>query len=247
MIILSENYRKRIKVLAGILSEIDYKFSEEEKKNAFIGFENRVKYNKDLMVKAIKEGWEVGILFWSKNEKYEMRTYKARTICPVALGLSKKGNPVLRAFHKVGQSESAGLRQKAVGAKTWRSAEAKDEWRLFKTANISRMWLTGRFFQVNELKDSKTGAGFSSGKDKGMTQVEIQYDSSKAKKFQDQYNKKAAQPVEVVPINPSAGKVAMEPQIPKGAQKPLQPKKPLKTGEAPATVGQQTPPESGQQ
>ena len=125
MIILSENYRNRLKVLAGILSEVDYKFSEEEKKNAFIGFENRVKYNKDLMVKAIKEGWEVGILFWSKNEKYEMRTYKARTICPVALGLSKKGNPVLRAFHKVGQSESAGLKQRAAGEKNWRSAEAK--------------------------------------------------------------------------------------------------------------------------
>ena len=144
MIVLSENYRNRLKALAGILSEVEYKFSEEEKKNAFIGFENRVKYNKDLMVKAIREGWEVGILFWSRNEKYEMRTYKARTICPVALGLSKKGNPVLRAFHKVGQSESAGLRQKAIGEKNWRSAEAKDEWRLFKTANISRMWLTGR-------------------------------------------------------------------------------------------------------
>lgn len=241
MIMLSENYRNRLKVLAGILSEVDYKFSEEEKKNAFIGFENRVKYNKDLMVKAIKEGWEVGILFWSKNDKYQMRTYKARTICPVALGLSKKGNPVLRAFHKVGQSESAGLRQKAAGAKTWRSAEAKDEWRLFKTANISRMWLTGRFFQVGELRDSKTGAGFSSGNDKGMTQVEIQYNSSQAKKFQDQYNKAAKQPVEVVPVNPPAGKVVMEPQ------KPIAPKKPIKTGEAPAIGDQQTPPEKSQQ
>lgn len=241
MILLSEKYRQRLKELAGIISEVDYKFSEEEKKNAFIGFENRVKYNKDMMVKAIKEGWEVGILFWSKNDKYQMRTYKARTICPVALGLSKKGNPVLRAFHKVGQSESAGLRQKATGAKTWRSAEAKDEWRLFKTANISRMWLTGRFFQVNELRDSKTGAGFSSGNDKSMSTVpEIQYNSSEAKKFQDQYNKAAKQPAEIVPINPSAGKVATEPQ------KPVAPIKPIKTREAPATVGQQTPPESGQ-
>jgi hypothetical protein len=231
MMVLSENYRNRLKVLAGILSEVDYKFSEEEKENAFIGFENRVKYNKDLMVRAIKEGWEVGMLFWSKNDKYQMRTYKARTICPVALGLSKKGNPVVRAFHKVGQSESAGLRQKAAGAKTWRSAEAKDEWRLFKTANISRMWLTGRFFQVNELKDSKPGAGFSSGNDKGMsTAPEIQYNSSEAKKFQDQYNKKAAQPVEVVPVNPPAGEVAAEPQVPNTTTKPIRPIKPLKTG-----------------
>jgi hypothetical protein len=241
MILISEKYKQRLRELAGIISEVDYKFSEEDKKNAFIGFENRVKYNKDMMVKAIKEGWEVGILFWSKNDKYQMRTYKARTICPVALGLSKKGNPVLRAFHKVGQSESAGLRQKAAGAKTWRSAEAKDEWRLFKTANISRMWLTGRFFQVNELRDSKTGAGFSSGNDKSMTQVEIQYNSSEAKKFQDQYNKAAKQPIEILPVNPPEGKVAMEPQ------KPVASIKPIKTGEAPATIGQQTPPESGQQ
>lgn len=218
MILISEKYKKRLQSLAGILNEVEYKFSDEEKRAAFIGDENRVKYNKDLMIKAIKEGWEVGILFWSKNDKYQMRTYKARIICPVAIGLSKKGNQVIRGIHKVGQSESAGLKQKAAGSKTWKSTEVKDEWRLFKAENISRMWLTGRFFQVNELRDSK-GATYSTGKDKGMTQVEVQFNNDVAKRFQTEFNKKAKQPAPVVQINPQE-KVATEPQKPKLPLKP---------------------------
>lgn len=219
MIFLTEKYKRRLKELAGILNEVVYNFTDQEKKDAFIGFENRTKYDKDLMVKAIREGWEVGILFFSKNDKYQMRTYKSRIICPVALGNSKKGNPVLRAFHRVGQSEGAGLQQKKSGEKNWKSTEVKDEWRLFKTSNISRMWLTGRFFQVGELRDSRNGAGFSTGKDKSMTQVEVQFDSSKARKFQQEYNKKTKEPLPVVPIKQNQN-VATEP---KGTQKPVKP------------------------
>lgn len=210
MTLISEKYKHRLKRLAGIITEVVYDFSSEEREKAFVGFDQRVKYDKDLMVKAIREGWEVGILFFSKNDKYQMRTYKSRIICPVALGISKKGNPVLRAFHKVGQSEGAGLKQRGAGEKNWRSTEVKDEWRLFKISNISRMWLTGRFFQVGELRDSRNGASYSTGKDKAMTSVEIQFNSSVAKKFQDDYNKRAKEPAPVIPVN-QGQKVATEP------------------------------------
>lgn len=201
---ISESYKKRIQGLAGIISEVVHDFSAEDREKAFVGFENRVKYDKDLMVKAIKEGWEVGLLFWSRNDKYQMRTNKSRIVCPVALGTSKKGNAVLRAFHKIGQSESAGIKQMQVGEKNWRSTEVKDEWRLFKTSNISRMWLTGRFFQVGELRDTRNGASFSPGKDKSMIQVEVQFNSSAAKKFQDEFNKKSKEPAPTVQVSPQA-------------------------------------------
>jgi hypothetical protein len=213
MMLISEKYKNRLRKLAGILTEVVYDFNAEEREKAFVGFEKRVKYDKDLMVKAIREGWEVGILFYSKNDKYQMRTYKSRIICPVALGISKKGNSVLRAFHKIGQSEGAGLKQKGTGEKNWRSTEVKDEWRLFKISNISRMWLTGRFFQVGELRDSRNGATYSTGKDKAMPSVEIQFNSSVAKKFQDEYNKKSKEPAPVIPVN-QGKKVAMEPNQP---------------------------------
>ena len=93
--ILSEKYKKRIKFLAGIINEI----TNQERLDAFSKSDDAIPFNKDLMIQAIQQGREVGVLFQSNNEKYKMPVAKYRIIYPVALGISKKGNPVIRAFH----------------------------------------------------------------------------------------------------------------------------------------------------
>jgi hypothetical protein len=166
---LSEGFKNRLKQLAGIISEA---LTDAERIDAFKDSDKRVPYNKDLMVQAIKEGREVGILFQSNNEKYKMPTAKYRIIYPVALGLSKKGNPVVRAWHKLGQSEGEAKKRKI------RSSEVENEWRLFKTGNIKSMWLTGNFF-IGPLPSYNAA-------DKDMVTVEVAADFAKIKQFQDQ-------------------------------------------------------------
>ncbi len=167
--LISESYKKRLKELAGIviLSEAT---DEEERIAAFSLSNQRIPYSKDLMIQAINEGREVGILFQSNNEKYKMPTSKYRTIYPVAIGTSKAGNEVLRAVHKIGQSESAARKINK------RSAEVKDEWRMFKVSNIKSMWFTGKFFDVPPKHYNAT--------DKGMVNVEVAADFTEIKQFQ---------------------------------------------------------------
>lgn len=176
--LISESYKKRLKELAGIfiLSEAT---DEEERIAAFSLSNQRIPYNKDLMIQAINEGREVGILFQSNNEKYKMPTSKYRTIYPVAIGTSKAGNEVLRAVHKIGQSESAARKTKK------RSAEVKDEWRMFKISNIKSMWFTGKFFDVPPKHYNAA--------DKGMVNVEVAADFAKIKQFQLQLSKQMKQ------------------------------------------------------
>lgn len=171
---LSESYRRRIQELAGIsiLSEV----SDAERNLAFAGSNKRVPYNKDLMIQAIKEGREVGILFQSDNDKYKMPVAKYRIIYPVAIGISKAGNQVIRAYHKFGQSESEARRTGK------RSAEAEGAWRLMKVSNIKSLWMTGTFF-YGPLEAYNRA-------DKGMLNVELAADFNKIKKFQDDLVKK---------------------------------------------------------
>ncbi len=169
--LISESYKNRLKKLAGIsiILEAD---DDIERSSAFALSNQRVPFNKDLMIQAINEGREVGILFKSKNEKYEMPVSKYRTIYPVALGTSKAGNQVLRAVHKFGQSESAALKTGK------RSQEVKDEWRMFKVTNIKSMWFTGKFFSIPPKHYNAS--------DKGMVNIEVAADFGKIKKFQAQ-------------------------------------------------------------
>lgn len=167
--LLSESYKNRLKELAGI-SIISEASDDEERSAAFDMSNQRIPFNKDLMIQAINEGREVGILFQSNNEKYKMPTSKYRTIYPVALGTSKAGNQVLRAVHKIGQSESAALKTGK------RSQEVKDEWRMFKISNIKSMWFTNKFFDIPPKHYNAA--------DKGMVNVEVAADFSKIKKFQ---------------------------------------------------------------
>lgn len=240
---LSEGYKKRIKILAGLISEDNQSpaTNPNSTEDPFKGFENRVKFDKDLMVKAIREGWEVGLLFFSKNDKYQARTYKSRIIYPVAMGVSQKGNPIIRAFHKLGQSEAAGLRKKAAGEKNWKSAETSNEWRLFKVSNISRMWLTGNFFNVNEAVDSRNGAKYSTSKDKGMKIVEIQYDKKIADQFQKDFNKKKTEknqePVKTIEVGPKPKETQAKEsgEAPTTTIKAMAPIKPKSTKQSPET------------
>ena len=166
--ILSESLIRKFKKLAGLVLET----SSQEKVDAFSKSDERVPYNKELMIQAIQQGREVGILFQSNNEKYKMPIAKYRIIYPVALGISKKGNPVIRAFHKMGQSEKDAI---ATGK---RSPEVENTWRLLKFSNIKSMWITGNLFR-GPLE------AYNSNGDKGMVNIEVQADFNKIKTYQD--------------------------------------------------------------
>jgi hypothetical protein len=169
--LISESYKKRLQELAGI-KNVPQDADDEERSSAFAMSNQRVPFSKDLMIQAINEGREVGILFQSNNEKYKMPTSKYRTIYPVAIGTSKAGNQVLRAVHKFGQSESAALKTGK------RSQEVKDEWRMFKVSNIKSMWFTGKFFDIPPKHYNAA--------DKGMVNVEVAADFEKIKEYQAQ-------------------------------------------------------------
>lgn len=168
---LSSPHRIRLKELAGldyreILSEADpYSRSNE-----------RIPFNKELMQQAIEYGLEVGILFQSNNKKYRMPMSKYRIILPVALGIDKDGRMMLRAVHVEGQSEKAAIRTGQ------RSAEAKNEWRLFNTANIKSMFFTGKTF-------SKVPIMGYTPNDSAFTRTIIAFNPADAKKRQVDYNR----------------------------------------------------------
>ena len=167
---LSESYKNRIKTLAGIISEAG-STSEADRQKAFAKTNERVPYKKDLMIYAIKNGLEIGLLFKTKNEKDTMPISKYRTIQPLAIGTNKKGNECIVGFHKIGQSESEARRTGR------RSAEVKDEWRLFKTKNILSMWLTGEKFD-------KSPEGFKGSSDSRMSNIEVYFKPLEAKRLQ---------------------------------------------------------------
>ena len=93
-----------------------------------------VKYNEDLMKKAIKYG--LVILFSYRGDKDRWRGGRERTIQPMVLGKNKNTQNILvRGFHLEGWSVS-------------QRAETKKVWRLFKTENIVSMTFTGNFFRL---------------------------------------------------------------------------------------------------
>ena len=160
---LSESYIKRNKELAGIVVQ--------ESAEDFSASNTRVPFSTDLMTQAILQGREVGILY--KGDDMIAQSGKYRVIYPVAMGMSKAGNRVIRAVHKVGQSESE------AGKTSVRSAEAKNVWRLFKASNIRGMWFTGDFFNFNPKSYNPN--------DRGMSTVEVSFSLTKAQKFQQEF------------------------------------------------------------
>ena len=169
--LLSESYKNRLKELAGII-----KLNEDwpTERPEFFGDENAVPFNKELMKKAIENGLEVVMNFKSNNSKYKMPVHKTRRIQPVAMGYDKKGNLVIRGYHINGQSEKEAIRTGV------RSAEVKNEWRLFKSNNISKMWLNGKMFDVAP-PGTKTS-------DKAMVTILARFNPTKAKRYQNSIN-----------------------------------------------------------
>ena len=99
----------------------------------------KIKYNRELMIKAIQNGMEILILFRGSTgkSKSNWRGGQERTIQPLALGKNKNtGNELLRGFHLEGYSVS-------------QKSEQKKVWRLFKTSGIKSMMFTGRFFRLS--------------------------------------------------------------------------------------------------
>jgi hypothetical protein len=148
-----------------------------ESSDPFAASGTRKPFDIDLMSQAIQQGREVGLLY--KGDDMKAPSGKYRLIYPVAMGVSKAGNRVIRAIHKIGQSES---KAQETGV---RSAEAKNEWRLFKTDNIKGMWFTGNFFDY-------VPSNYNSN-DKGMNGIEVTFNSNEAKQFQEEFirNQKA--------------------------------------------------------
>jgi len=163
---LSESHIRRNKELAGILIR--------ESAEDFSASNTRVPFNTDLMTQAILQGREVGILY--KGDDMRAPSGKYRLIYPVAMGMSKAGNRVIRAVHKIGQSESE------AGSTNIRSAEAKNVWRLFKASNIRGMWFTGDFFDFNPEKYNPN--------DRGMSTVEVSFNLPKAQRYQREFLEK---------------------------------------------------------
>lgn len=171
--LLTETYKNRLKELAGIktrnhiaiLKEVEDWFSNSDK---------RVKFDMNIMKQAIQGGFEVGLMFQSDNEKYKMPTWKMRVIQPVAMGYDKKGQLMVRGVHLKGQSEKKAIQTGQ------RSAEAKDEWRLFKVSNIKSMFLTGRVFTSIKL------SGYNPN-DSAMTRIIANFNPQKAIEYQKSF------------------------------------------------------------
>lgn len=159
--------------MAGLLNEV----TDQDRNLAFAKSHERVPFSKDMIITAIKEGREMGILFKADNEKYTGKVAKYRIIYPVAMGISKKGNLVIRAFHKLGQSEIEAIRTGK------RSAEVENTWRLFNAKNIKSAWITDNFFR-GPLE------GFNHSGDKSMINIEVKADFPSIIKFQDDFIKK---------------------------------------------------------
>lgn len=168
--LLSESYKIRLKELAGLTS-LDEAMDPVSKSNAMKKSSERFTFDRNKMKEAIEQGREIGLSFQSNNSNYKMPVTKYRIVWPVAMGIDKKGNLVIRGYHVEGQSEKA-ARETGV-----RSAEATDVWRLFKVNNIKNMWFTDNFFN-QPLPNYKE-------RDSAMVSMMASYSPAKAKAYQD--------------------------------------------------------------
>lgn len=169
--ILSEKYKTRLKKLAGILSEETIQINKPGDTTIdFSKSDERVSYNDEMMIQAIQEGREVGMLY--RGDKMKAKSGKYRLVYPVALGTTTAGNKAVRVIHKVGQSESEAEKTGI------RSAGAKSVWRLLKTKNILGMWFTGNYFQAPL-------SGYNPN-DKGLINIVSSANFNDIKRFQEE-------------------------------------------------------------
>ena len=203
--LLTELYLNRIKKLAGLTKTPNVTLIKEAT-DLYTNSGKRMKFDMNIMKQAIVGGMVVGMVFQSNNSKYKMPIWKMRVVQPVAMGFDKNGELVVRGIHVEGQSEKKAI-QTGI-----RSAEAKNEWRLFKASNIKSMFFTGRLFNKVSLP------GYNPN-DSAMSNVIASFDPNKAMEYQKQ--------LDAFKNNPEAP-----------IKKPLvlkEPKKPLPKPEVPAT------------
>lgn len=182
--LLSESYKNRLKELAGLKTAKTTPILEA--KDLYANSSKRIKFDINVMKEAIEGGMEVGMIFQSDNDKYRMPIWKTRIVQPVAMGYDKKGQLVVRGIHVTGQSE-----KKAIETGV-RSAEAKNEWRLFKVSNIKSMFLTGRLFNKISLP------GYNPN-DSAMTRVIASFDATSATDNQKRLKTTKQTPVVATP------------------------------------------------
>lgn len=93
-----------------------------------------IKFNKDLMIKAIQFGMIILINY--RGDKDKWKGGRERVICPLVYGANRNtGNNLVRGWHLDGWSVSLKRNTKKV-------------WRLFKTDNMISMMFTGDFFRL---------------------------------------------------------------------------------------------------
>ena len=204
--LLTEAYKQRLRMLAG-LKPVIVPVMLKEAADLYANSNKRVKFDLDIMKQAIEGGMEMGMVFQSNNEKYKMPIWKMRIIQPVAMGPDKNGQIVIRGIHVEGASE-----KKAIETGV-RSAEAKNEWRLFKASNIKSMFFTGRLFTKVALP------GYNPN-DSAMTSVIASFNPQRAADYQKQLkvNKKKMLAPSTLPIQkPETKPVAKAPVAPKPA------------------------------
>lgn len=173
---LSENFKNRLQTLAGLKNQDEGSFIlSEAVGDLYSNSGKRVKFDVNLMKQAIEGGMEIGLIFQSNNDKYKMPIWKTRIVQPVAMGYNPKGNLLIRGVHVEGQSE-----EKAIETGV-RSAQATNEWRLFKASNIKSMFFTGRLFDKISLP------GYNA-KDSAMSRILVSFEPNKATKYQSQLN-----------------------------------------------------------
>lgn len=170
--LLTEAYKSRLKELAGIETPQPIVLLKEVE-DLYANTNKRVKFDSNLMKQAVEGGMEVGMVFQSNNTKYKMPVWKMRIIQPVAMGYDKDGQLVIRGIHVEGQSE-----KKAIETGV-RSAQAKNEWRLFKASNIKSMFFTGRLFDHISL-------GGYNPNDSAMKRLIVSFDPAVAAEYQKQ-------------------------------------------------------------
>jgi len=186
---LTESYIRKI-VREIIKESLILEISADEKTKAYAKSNERVPFNPELMKQAIMQGREIGLNFKSNNDKYTMPATKTRLIHPVAFGVNKSGNQVVRGLHITGQSEKEAIRTGQRSAEIDAETEGMGAWRMFKTENIKSMWFTDRFF-------SDDIPGYNPN-DRGMASIYVSYNPKTAKKYQDEIiaaRKSSARPV----------------------------------------------------
>jgi len=219
--LLSESYINRLQELAGLKSSNKANILKEAE-DLYSNSGKRVKFDTNIMKQAIEGGMEIGMVFQSDNTKYKMPVWKMRIVQPVAMGYDKKGQLVIRGIHVEGQSEKKAIEAARLNKGQRKgSAEAKNEWRLFKASNIKSMFFTGRLFDTVALP------GYNPN-DSAMTSVIASFNPDKAKEYQKQLNvtkdKAMAEPVAKKPTTKPAVKPVVKPTT-----KPVVPKTPVST------------------